>query len=108
MTLFIILFFIGLFEECTSMAYYRLAHKGYKVACSIVSMCRIFLWAFVVQTIFKELNNTFWIIFFYAIGSAIGDYISLALERHIDRVIFKFKRKGRKKKRLYLINERKD
>jgi uncharacterized protein YebE (UPF0316 family) len=90
------------------MAYYRLAHKGYKVACAMVSMARIFLWAYVIQTIFKDLNNTFWIILAYAIGSAIGDYISLALEPFIDRVIFKFKRKGRKKKRLYLINERKE
>lgn len=106
--IYIILFFIGLCEECTSMAYYRLAHKGYKIACAIVSMCRIFLWAFVVQTIFKELNNTFWIILWYALGSAVGDYISLAMEHYVDRVIFKFKRKGRKKRRLYLINERKE
>jgi hypothetical protein len=44
----------------------------------------------------------------YAIGSAIGDYISLALEPFVDRVIFKLKRRGRKKRRLYLINERKE
>jgi uncharacterized protein YebE (UPF0316 family) len=108
MILYIILFIIGICEECINMAYYRLAHKGYKVACALVSMVRIFLWAFVIQTIFKDLNNTFWIIMVYAIGSAIGDYISLALEPFVDRVIFKFKRRGRKKKRLYLINERKE
>lgn len=108
MIIYIILFIIGIFEECINMAYYRLAHKGYKVACAMVSMVRIFLWAYVIQTIFKDLNNTFWIIMAYAVGSAIGDWISLASEIFIDRVIFKFKRRGRKKKRLYLINERKE
>jgi MFS family permease len=106
--IYVLLFVIGIVEECINMAYYRLAHKGYKVGCSVVSMIRIFLWAFVLQTIFTDLHHTFWIIFWYAIGSAIGDYTSLALEPFFDRIIFKFKRRGRKKKRLYLINERKD
>jgi uncharacterized protein YebE (UPF0316 family) len=107
MIIYIILFLIGNLEEIISISYYRLAHKGYKVACALVSMVRIYLWAFVIQTIFKDLNNTLGIITAYALGSALGDYISLALEPFVDRVIFKFKRKGRKKKRLYLINERK-
>lgn len=106
--IYIILFFVGIIEEMISITYYRLAHKGYKIACAIVSMIRIYLWAFVIQTIFKDLNSTFWIITAYALGSALGDWLSLALEPWVDRVIFKFKRTGRKKKRLYLINERKE
>jgi MFS family permease len=106
--IYLILFLIGNIEEIISISYYRLAHKGYKIACAIVSMIRIYIWAFIIQTIFKDLNNTFWIITSYAIGSALGDYISLTLEPFVDKVIFKFKRRGRKKKRLYLINERKE
>ena len=105
--IYIILFVIGFVEECAMMAYYRLAAKGYKTACAIVNMGHIFLWAFVIQMIFKDLNNTFWIIFSYALGSGIGDWVSLALEPFIDKVIFKFKRQGRKKRRWYLMNERK-
>jgi hypothetical protein len=106
--IYIILFFIGLAEEIISISYYRLAHKGYKTACAAVSMIRIFLWAFVIQTIFKGINNTFWIIFFYACGSGLGDYISLALEPLVDKYILHFKRKHNKKRRWYLINERKE
>jgi len=106
--IYIVLFFVGICEEMISITYYRLAHKGYKTACALVSMVRIYLWAFVIQTIFKDLNSTFWIITSYAIGSAIGDWISLASEIFVDRVIFKFKRRGRKKRRLYLVNERKE
>jgi MFS family permease len=106
--IYVILFLVGNLEEMISITYYRLAHKGYKTACALVSMVRIYLWAFVIQTIFKDLNSTFWIITSYAIGSAVGDWLSLALEPFVDRVIFKFKRRGRKKKRLYLINERKE
>jgi uncharacterized protein YebE (UPF0316 family) len=106
--IYIILFFIGILEEVISISYYRLAHKGYKVACALVSMVRIFLWAFVIQTIFKDLNNTFWIIFCYAIGSGLGDWLSLACEPLVDKYILHFKRKRNKKRRWYLINERKE
>lgn len=106
--IYFILFFIGIIEEIIAISYYRLAHKGYKIACALVSMVRIFLWAFVIQTIFKDLNNTFWVIFFYAIGSGFGDYISLAVEPLVDKYILHFKRKRNKKRRWYLINERKD
>jgi hypothetical protein len=105
--MYISLFIVGFVEELLMMSYYRLAHKGYKVACGIVNMIHIFLWAFVIQMIFKDLNNTFWIIFSYAIGSGIGDYVSLAYEPYIDKVIFKFKHKGKRKKRFYLIHEKK-
>jgi len=103
-----LLFLIGILEEIIAISYYRLAAKGYKVACGLVSMVRVFLWAFVIQTIFQDLNNTFWIIFWYAIGSGCGDYISLALEPLVDKSILHFKRKTTKRRRWYLINERKD
>lgn len=106
--LYLILFLTGLLEEIIAISYYRLAHKGYKVACGLVSMLRVFLWAFVIQTIFKDLSNTFWIIFWYACGSGIGDYFSLALEPLVDKYILHFKRKYHKKRRWYLISERRD
>jgi|APFre7841882654_1041346.scaffolds.fasta_scaffold200673_2 uncharacterized protein YebE (UPF0316 family) len=106
--IYTILFVIGFLEEMISISYYRLAHKGYKVACALVSMVRIFLWAFVIQTIFKDLNNTFWIIMAYAFGSGLGDYVSLAVEPLVDKYILHFKRKRNKKRRWYLINERKE
>jgi hypothetical protein len=102
-----ILFIVGFIEEILMMSYYRLAHKGYKVACGIVNMVHIFLWAFVIQMIFKDLSNTFWVIFSYALGSGIGDWISLAFEVKIDKIIFKLKHKGKRKKRFYLIHEKK-
>jgi len=105
--IYILLFLIGIIEEIVNISYYRLAHKSYKLACAIVSMFRIYLWAFVVQTIFTDLSNTLPIITAYAIGSAIGDYVSLIMEPYIDKIIFKVQRKGRRKRRLYLINERK-
>lgn len=105
--IYILLFIIGIIEEIVNISYYRLAHKSYKVACAIVSMIRIYMWAFVIQTIFTDLSNTLPIITAYAFGSAIGDYISLVMEPYIDKLIFKFRRQGRRKRRLYLINNRK-
>jgi len=106
--LYLILFITGICEEFINIAYYRLAYKNLKFLCGLVSMIRVYIWAFVIQTIFKDLQTTFYIISSYAIGGAIGDYLSLSCEPFIDKVIFKFQRKGRKKKRLYLINERKE
>lgn len=106
--IYFILFIIGIIEEVIAISYYRLAHKGYKIACGLVSMIRVFLWAFVIQTIFQDLKNTFWIIFWYALGSGIGDYFSLALEPLIDKHILHFRRKFYRKRRWYLINERKE
>jgi hypothetical protein len=44
----------------------------------------------------------------YIVGCAIGDYISLKCEPYIEKRILKFKNKGRKKKRWYLLQEEKN
>jgi hypothetical protein len=44
----------------------------------------------------------------YAFGSGLGDYVSLAIEPLVDKYILHFKRKRNKKRRWYLINERKE
>jgi uncharacterized protein YebE (UPF0316 family) len=108
MILYILLFITGFCEETVAILYYKMAQKNYKVYCSFLSMLRVFLWAFVIQSIFKHLDNSLFIILTYAFGGAIGDYFSLSIEPLLEKRIAKLKRKrGRRKKRWFLIGKRK-
>lgn len=105
--LYILLFGVGLIEEFVAILYYKVAQKNYKFFCALLSMVRAFLWAYVISAIFNHLSSSLAIITIYAIGGAIGDYISLTIEPFLEKKLLKLQRKGRKKKRWFFIGYRK-
>lgn len=104
--IYIGLLFAGFFEELISVFYYKLIQKHYKILCAIVSMLRTFLWAFVLINILENMNQAVWKVIVYAIGGAIGDYVSLSIEPYVEKTILKLPRRGRKKKWWYFIIEK--
>lgn len=102
-----ILFFVGIIEEFINILYYKLGQKNYKYFCGFVQMFRVYIWAFVITSIFKNLSNSVGIITLYALGGALGDYLSLTVEPFLEKKIlfihklFK-KKKGRRKKSWWL------
>jgi len=105
--IYLLLFIAGYSEEFCSIIYYKLVQKHYKFLCSIVSIIRTFIWAFVVSNLVTHLNNFVPYIAVYAIGGAIGDYTSLTVEPYLDKHIIKIQRKGRKNKWWFIFGDRK-
>lgn len=100
---YLIFTLIGAIEETINLLYYKAGQKNHKILLSVLTVCRGYLWYYVLKSIFFHLENSFYIVTFYIVGNVIGDWISLALEPKIDKFIVKLKsRKGRKKKRWFL------
>lgn len=106
MWIYLLLFLAGMCEEFVSIIYYKLVQKHYKVLCALVSMIRTFVWAFVISSIISKMEKVVPMIGIYALGGAIGDYISLTIEPWIEKNILKLKRKGRKKKWWWALIEK--
>lgn len=93
----ILLAIVGIIEQIISQLYYKFAQKYHKFLCSIFSMLRVYLWAYVVTVIVDKNVNHFLLITVYAIGSGFGDYITLCFEPFLDKHIVRFKKLNRKK-----------
>jgi uncharacterized protein YebE (UPF0316 family) len=107
----LILSSIGIFEEFINLLYYSMVYRQFKYACGIFSMIRVFIWYYVLRTIISDIDNLY-LIFFYAGGGAIGDWLSLTVEPHLERKIVWLhkilkKRKGRKKKGWFIFQAKK-
>jgi uncharacterized protein YebE (UPF0316 family) len=107
----IILVFIGIIEELVAILYYKSCEKGFKYACGLFQILRVFIWYYVLRIVVENIDNL-WLILFYSCGGAIGDYISLSIEPHIEKrflwihKLFK-RKKGRKKKEKFLFQSKK-
>lgn len=100
------LFLVGMLEESLSIFYYKLVQKHYKVLCAIVSFIRTCVWAYVISGIIGNMDKVFYIVGIYALGGAIGDYVSLTYEPLVEKAILKLPRKGRKRKWWWAIVEK--
>lgn len=100
-----ILFFVGIGEEFINILYYKVGQKNYKYACGFFQMIRVFIWYYVLRTIVENLS-VWYLVFFYALGGSIGDYLSLTFEPYLEKKIIwirkLLKKKGRYKKRWFL------
>ena len=100
---YLIFTLIGAIEETINIIYYKAGQKNHRILLSCLTVCRGYLWYYVLRSIFFHLESSFTIVTFYIVGNVFGDWISLALEQKIDKFIIKLKsRKGRKKKRWFL------
>lgn len=102
------LFLVGVAEETLSVFYYKLIQKHYKVLCAIVSFVRTCVWAYVISGIVSNMDKVFYIVALYALGGAVGDYISLTIEPLIEKSFLKLQRKGRKKKWWWVFIEKRN
>lgn len=105
------LFIVGILEELTAILYYKACEKEYKYACGIFQIIRVFIWYFVLRIIVENIDNI-WLILFYAIGGAYGDWVSLTIEPLLEKKflwihrLFK-KKKGRKKRGWWILSREK-
>lgn len=98
---------LGVIENFCAILYYKTAQKNYDLICAGLDLIRGIIWLFVVSTLIDNLQKNIPLGIAYIIGCSIGDYISLKLEPKIEKYILKIKHRGRRKKRFYLINEKK-
>lgn len=100
-------FFLGICENIAAIFYYKTAAKNYDFVCSIIDLVRGIIWLFVISVLIDNIQKNIPLGISYIIGCSVGDYISLKLEPRIERFILKIKRRGRRKKRWFLQNEKK-
>lgn len=118
MIIYLGLFVIGFIEEFIAIIYYGFVRKGWKMPCSIFSMLRNVIWILAGAGVFASFLNfevTFGERFsesiirgaVHTVGVGIGNYLSLMAEPFIHTKILKLQNKGRRKRRWYLLLERK-
>jgi uncharacterized protein YebE (UPF0316 family) len=100
-----IYFLLGIIEQTCAIFYYKFAQKNYNFLCAITDLIRGAIWLFVVASLIENIHENIYFGVFYILGGGLGDYISLRLETRIEKYLFKIKRRGRRKKRWYLLNE---
>lgn len=105
--LYLLIFICGYIEDFCNLIYYRLAQRGRKVLCSIVSSFRTLIWATILTGIVNNLDQAWYLVFIYALGGSFGAFHSLTVEPLIDKKILKLQRKGRKKKWGWLLGVKK-
>ena len=103
----IIYFILGVAENVFAIMYYKTAQKGYDFACAVIDLFRGIIWLFVISALIDNLKANIPLGIAYIIGCSVGDYISLKLEPKIEKIILKARHKGRRKKRFFLQNEKK-
>lgn len=107
MVSYLIYFVLGIIEQGIAILYYKFAQKNYDGFCAFIDLIRGAIWLFVIASLIENVTKNIPFGIAYVIGGSIGDYLSLKLEPYIEKYILKFKNKGRKKKRWYLQNDKK-
>jgi len=103
---FLLYFILGVIEQFFAILYYKTASKNYDFLCALIDLIRGSIWLFVIASLIENVGQNVWFGVAYVIGGSCGDYLSLKAETKIEKMIFNIRRKGRRKKRLYLINDR--
>ena len=96
-----IVFLIGFWELFLCTINYKFTQRNRMVASAITTMIYVYMWAYIVATIFDDKVTGFYLLSSYAIGCGCGDFLALYYDDVIDKHITRLKRKkpGRKKKR---------
>jgi len=102
-TQLLFLFAVGIVEEFTNLLYYKTGAKSYKVACCFFSLMRTYIFVYLVQSFATELGKNFLIVTIYGLGGAFGIYWCLTFESYLEKYVLKIRRRGRQKKRLFLL-----
>jgi uncharacterized protein YebE (UPF0316 family) len=103
----VIYFILGIIENVAAILYYKTAQKNYDGICALLDLVRGIIWLFVISALIDNLTANIPLGIAYIIGCSVGDYISLKLEPKIEKLILKIRHKGRRKKRFFLQNEKK-
>ena len=99
----LVLFIVALLEEFVAMMYYKMGAKNYDIVCSVLSIFRTYIFFYIVRSVIPTNDSAFFfLVTIYAIGGGFGNYWSLKFEKSLEEKILKMKRKGRKKKRIFL------
>ena len=76
---FILIFIAGFFEFVIRVIDYKAIQRSKCFYSAIITFINIWVWYYIIASVVENLNN-FWLIFVYAIGCALGNYVTLKLD----------------------------
>jgi len=105
---YLLYFVLGVCEQFFAILYYKFAQRNFDGLCALIDLLRGSIWLFIIASLIENVTKNIPFGIAYVIGGSVGDYLALKLEAKLEKIIFKIKNRGRKKKRWFLQGERKD
>jgi len=91
-------FIIGVIELFLGTINFKFTQRNRIVCSSLSTVLHVYIWAYIISTLFEDKSYTFLLITSYALGCGLGDYFALKYDNILDKYITRIQRKGRKRK----------
>jgi hypothetical protein len=104
---YVLYFVLGFLEASIAMFFYKFGQKNFDALCALTDWFRGFIWLIIVCTLIENVHTNKPLGYAYITGASFGTYFGLKIEVVMEKYILKIKNKGRRKKRFFLQNEKK-
>ena len=103
----LVYFFLGFIEASIAMFFYKFGQKNFDALCALTDWFRGLIWLIIICTLIENVHTNKPLGFAYITGASFGTYFGLKIEIVLEKFILKIRRRGRRKTRWYLQNEKK-
>lgn len=76
---YVLVFIAGFAEFVIRVVDYKAIQRSMCIYSSVITFINIWVWYYIIDSIVKNLGDI-WLIFIYALGCAIGNYITLKID----------------------------